>query len=58
MKEYQKRALRTFAQAFFGTLSTQVIVYQGQELTKTIWISIIASALSGGISALMNLNEI
>lgn len=26
MKEYQKRALRTFAQAFFGTLSTQIIM--------------------------------
>lgn len=56
MKEYQKRALRTFAQAFFGMLSTQIVVYQSQELTKTIWISIIASALAGGISALMNLN--
>lgn len=57
MKVYQKRALRTFIQAFLGTLSTQIVVYQSQELTKTIWISILASALAGGVSALMNLNE-
>lgn len=57
MKVYQKRALRTFTQAFLGTLSTQIVMYQGQELTKTIWISILASALAGGVSALMNLNE-
>jgi hypothetical protein len=57
MKEYQKRALRTFLQAFLGTLSTQIVVYQGQEITKTIWISILASALAGGISGIMNLNE-
>lgn len=57
MKVYQKRALRTFIQAFLGTLSTQIVVYQSQELTKTIWISILASALAGGVSGLMNLNE-
>ena len=57
MKEYQKRAVRTFVQAFFGTLSAQIILYQGQEFTKTIWASVIASALAGGTSALMNMNE-
>ncbi|MCC8069222.1 MAG: hypothetical protein LIO71_05675 [Ruminococcus sp.] len=57
MKEYQKRALRTFAQAFLGTLSTQIVVYQNQEFTKTIWISLVASALASGVSAIMNLNE-
>lgn len=57
MKEYQKRAFRTFLQAFLGTLSTQIVMYQGQPITKIIWISILASALAGGISAVMNLNE-
>ena len=57
MKNWQKRALRTFIQAFAGTISTQLAVYQGQELTRTIVISLIASAVASGISAVMNLNE-
>jgi len=57
MKTYQKRALRTFAQAFLGTLSTQLVMYQGQELSRSIVISIVASALAGGVSAIMNLQE-
>ena len=57
MKNWQKRALRTFMQAFAGTIATQLTVYQGQELTKSIVISLLASAIASGISAVMNLNE-
>ena len=57
MKNYQKRALRTFFQAFVGTIATQLAIYQGQELTKTVIISLVASAVASGISAVMNLNE-
>ena len=57
MKEWQKRALRTFVQSFVGTISTQLTIYQGQELTKTVVISLVASAVASGISAVMNLNE-
>jgi hypothetical protein len=57
MRAYQKRALRTFVQAFVGTLSTQIVVYQGQELTRAVVISLVASALASGISAVMNINE-
>jgi hypothetical protein len=57
MQNWKKRALRTFFQAFAGTVATQLTAYQGQELTKTIVISVIASAVAGGISAVMNLKE-
>ena len=57
MKEWQKRALRTFIQAFSGVIATQLLAYQGQELTKTVVISLVASAVASGISAVMNLNE-
>jgi hypothetical protein len=57
MKNWQKRALRTFLQSFAGTIATQLTIYQGQELTKTVIISLVASALASGLSAVMNLNE-
>jgi hypothetical protein len=57
MKDWQKRALRTFLQSFVGTIATQLTVYQGQELTRTVVISLVASALASGISAVMNINE-
>ncbi|MGN1411959.1 MAG: hypothetical protein ACI4WH_05550 [Oscillospiraceae bacterium] len=57
MKEWQKRALRTFFQAFSGVIAMQLLAYQGQELTKTVVISLVASAVASGISAVMNLNE-
>lgn len=57
MKNWQKRALRTFIQAFSGVIATQLVTYQGQELTKTVVISLVASAVASGISAVMNLNE-
>lgn len=57
MKNWQRRALRTFLQAFTGVIATQLVTYQGQELTKTVVISLIASAVASGISAVMNLNE-
>lgn len=57
MKNWEKRALRTFLQTFAGTIATQLTAYQGQELTKTIVISVVASAVAGGISAVMNLQE-
>ena len=57
MKEWQKRALRTFIQAFSGVIATQLLAYQGQELSKTVVISLVASAVASGISAVMNLNE-
>lgn len=57
MKNWQKRASRTFLQAFMGVIATQLLAYQGQELTKTVIISLVASAVASGISAVMNLNE-
>ena len=57
MKVWQKRALRTFLQAMLGTLSTQIIMYQGQEFNGTIWIAVISASIAGGISAIMNLKE-
>ena len=57
MKSWTKRAMRTFFQAFAGTFAAQLTAYQGQELTKTIIISLLASAVAGGISAVMNLKE-
>lgn len=57
MKNWEKRALRTFFQTFAGTIATQLTAMQGQELTKTIVISVVASAVAGGISAVMNLQE-
>lgn len=57
MKNWQKRALRTFLQSFAGTIATQLTIYQGQELTKTVVISLVASAVASGISAVMNVNE-
>ena len=57
MKNWQKRALRTFIQAFSGVIATQLLAYQGQELTKTVVISLVASGVASGISAVMNLNE-
>ena len=57
MKNWEKRALRTFVQTFAGTIATQLTMLQGQELTKTIIISVLASAVAGGISAAMNIKE-
>ena len=57
MKNWEKRALRTFVQTFTGTIATQLTMIQGQELTKTIIISVLASAVAGGISAVMNMKE-
>ena len=57
MKNWQKRALRTFLQAMLGTLSTQILLYQGQELTGIIWLSVGAAAVSAGLAAIMNIKE-
>ena len=57
MKPWIKRAARTFFQAFAGIFAAQLTAYQGQELTKTILISLLASAVASGISAVMNLKE-
>lgn len=57
MKVWKKRALRTFLQAMLGTLSTQIVMYQGQEFTATIWLAVISAAIAGGISAMMNIKE-
>lgn len=57
MKQWQKRALRTFFQTAFGTLSTQILLYQGQEIDSVIWLSVGAAAISAGIAAAMNIKE-
>lgn len=57
LKSWQKRALRTFLQAMLGTLSTQILLYQGQELTAAIWLSVLSSAIAAGIAAAMNIKE-
>jgi hypothetical protein len=57
MRVWQKRSLRTFLQAFAGVVASQLLAYQGQELTKTVVTSLVASAIASGVAAVMNLNE-
>lgn len=61
MKIWIKRALRTFFQAFAGTLSTQIIALTADitdvSISKSVIISLIASAIAAGVSAVMNLKE-
>ena len=57
MKNWQKRALRTFLQAMLGTLSTQILLYQGQKIDLVIGLSVGAAAVSAGLAAIMNIKE-
>lgn len=57
MKNWQKRAWRTFLQTAFGTLSTQIIMYQGQEIDFVIGLSVVAASASAGLAAIMNIKE-
>lgn len=51
------RALRTFIQAVVGYLTAQVMVTGFDNFDKKAIITLIASAISAGISAVMNLNK-
>lgn len=55
--ERLKRSVKTFAQAFVGVLATAV--FSGQydiSEWKTWGLTVISSALSAGVSAIMNIN--
>jgi len=60
MKDWLIRALKTFAQAFFGVLVPEVCLILNGELTdwagvKAILVPLICSALAAGISAAWNI---
>ena len=61
-KTWVKRSIRTFVQAFFGTLSMQFVAVTSNmtddtTLGKAVILSTIASAFASGVAAVMNLDE-
>lgn len=61
MKDWQIRALKTFAQAFFGVLIPEACLILSGNLpedivgAKALLIPLVCSALSAGISAAWNI---
>lgn len=51
------RGLRTFFQAFIGTVAAQMVIASEGELNEKIFLSILVSALAAGLAAVMNLGE-
>ena len=51
------RGLRTFFQAFIGTIAAQLVVASESELNQKILLSVLVSALAAGLAAVMNLGE-
>ena len=51
------RGLRTFFQAFIGTVAAQLVVTSESELNQKILLSILVSSLAAGLAAVMNLGE-
>ena len=51
------RGLRTFFQAFIGTVAAQLVVASESELNQKILLSVLVSALAAGLAAVMNLGE-
>jgi len=61
MKNWIKRALRTFLQAFFGFISANAIIsFQSASdflEAKTIALGLVTAAIAAGAAAVMNLKE-
>lgn len=58
MKNWVKRALRTFAQTAVGYVCTAIVAVDwtaDRAVLKATLIGVITSAIAGGISAVMNL---
>ena len=61
MKEWLRRALRTFIQAAIGFIATNLVIYvagvdfSNLNAAKTVFIGLVASAVAAGIAAVMNL---
>ena len=60
MKDWQIRALKTFAQAFFGVLVPEVCMILNGSLSdwagaKAVLVPLVCSALAAGISAAWNI---
>ena len=51
------RGLRTFFQAFIGTVAAQLVVASESEFNQKILLSVLVSALAAGLAAVMNLGE-
>lgn len=60
-KTWVKRAVRTFGQTFFGTISTGIVAavsgVSDMNALKVAIVSLVASALASAASAAMNLRE-
>ena len=61
MKNWVKRAIRTFGQTFCGTVSVGIVAAVSgaadMDTLKTSVFALFASAVSAGIAAVMNLHE-
>ena len=60
MKDWQKRALRTFMQTAVGYVCTAIVTVDwgaDKAIIKATVTGIIASAIAGGISAAMNIYD-
>lgn len=58
MKDWQKRALRTFMQTAVGYVCTAIVTVDwsaDKAVIKAALLGIITSAIAGGISAAMNI---
>lgn len=59
-KETARRMLRTFAQSAIGYIAVNIAIVDfsaGREVIKSALIGLAISAISAGISAVMNLEE-
>lgn len=60
MKDWQKRALRTFMQTAVGYVCTAIVTVDwgaDKAIIKATITGIIVSAIAGGISAAMNIHD-
>ena len=60
MKDWQKRALRTFVQTAVGYVCTTIITVDwsaDRAVIKATILGIVTSAIAGGISAAMNIYD-
>lgn len=61
MKNWMKRAIRTFIQAFAGTFSTGIAVSMSNvsdmDTFQTALVSLAASGIAAGVAAVMNIKD-
>ena len=60
MKNWQKRALRTFVQTAVGYICTAIVTVDwgaDKAVIKATILGILTSAIAGGISAAMNIHD-